>query len=159
MGLRNLTFPTVEVQTSGGSLVVRGLSLDHILGLFYRYREPVTALYSAAMARGRSGEQASYDDVTVIGIKMIGAAPLIVAEIIAIASGSNPEDDAGFAGDIGIVRGLSVAEQLDALEKIAGQTFTSEMPPGKLFALVIQAMQAGTSAMAKSLPGEAAVKI
>lgn len=152
MGLRNLTFPTVEVQTSGGNLAVRGLSLDHILRLFYRHREDVTALYGATRTRAQSGEPPSYDDVTVIGIKMISAAPQIVAEIIAVASGSDPQDDAGFSGDVGIVRAMSVAEQLDALEKIAGQTFTSEMPPGKLFALVLQAMQAGTSAMAKSLP-------
>lgn len=152
MGLRDLTFPTVEVETSGGNLAVRGLSLDHILRVFYHHREAVSALYSATQVRAQSGDAPSYDDVTVIGIKLISAAPLIVAEIIAVASGSDPQDATGFAGDIAIVRGLSVAEQLDALEKIAAQTFTSEMPPGKLFALVLQAMQAGTSAIPKSLP-------
>lgn len=146
MGLRNLTFPTVEVQTSGGALAVRGLSLDHILGLVYRHREDVTTLYEALIHRAKSGQAVGVEDTTLIAIKMINAAPQIVGEIIAVASGGDPADPE-FTGDVGIVRGLSMAEQLDALEKIAGQTFTSDMPPGKVMALTLQMLQAGSSAM------------
>lgn len=150
MGLRNLTFPTIEVQTSGGPLPVRGLSLDHILGLFYRHRKEISALYESLISRVKAGESTS-DDITVLAIQLVDAAPLIAAEIVALAAGSNPTDFEGFVGDVGIVRGLSIAEQIDALEKIAGQTFTSDMPAGKVFALALQAMQAGSSA-ASSLP-------
>lgn len=149
MGLRNLTFPTVAVQTSGGPLPVRGLSLDHILGLFYRHRDDVTAFYQSVI--DKRGTELTANNVTGVALKMIDAAPTMVAEAIAIASGSNPLDPE-FTGDVGIARALSLAEQLDALEKIASQTFTSDMPPGKVFALVLQAMQAGTSALQPGLP-------
>ena len=151
MGLRNLTFPTVEVQTSGGALAVRGLSLDHIMGLFYRHREDVTMLYNSLVVKAKAGMQVTEDDVTVIAIKLVNGAPTVVAEIIALASGSDPSMG-GFAEDVEIARSLSMAEQLDALEKIASQTVTSDMPPGKMLALVFQTMQAGTSAMG-GLPG------
>lgn len=153
MGLRNLAFPTIEVQTSGGPLAVRGLSLDHILGVFYRHREDVTALYSAALERGRSPLPVAADDITVIAIKLISNAPVIVGELIALASGSHPLGE-DFPGDVGIAMHLSVAEQIDALEKIAGQTFTSDMPPGKIFALLLQGIQAGVGAVKNSLPAQ-----
>lgn len=147
MGLRNLTFPTVEVQTSGGALAVRGLSLDHIMGIFYRHRAVVTDLFDTVVSKARAGQSSTPEDAIAIAIKMIDAVPDVVAEMIALAAGSDATDEENFAGDVGIARKLNIAEQIDALEKIGEQTFTSDMPPGKLLALVRKAMQAGTSAL------------
>lgn len=146
MGLRNLTFPTVEVQTSGGPLAVRGLSLDHVLGLFYRHREPLTGLYDSMFTRARAGEEFQIEDTELVALGLINSAPQVAGEIIAVASGSDPRSDT-FETDVWIARGLTIAEQMDALQKIGEQTFTSDMPPGKVLALVFQAMRAGTSAM------------
>lgn len=146
MGLRDLTFPTVVVQTSGGPLPVRGLGCDHILGLFYRHRDELTALFDGVVGTVRTNGGLTPDDVVPIALQMIDIAPTVVAEIIALASGSDPRDKEGFAGDVGISRMLSIAEQMDALEKIAGQTFTSDMPPGKMLALLQKTVRAGSSA-------------
>ena len=86
----------------------------------------------------------------VIGLAFCLLAYLLMANkerALALAAGSDPTDEENFAGDVGIARKLNIAEQIDALEKIGEQTFTSDMPPGKLLALVLKAMQAGTSAL------------
>ena len=151
MGLRNLTFPTAIVQTSGGPLPVRGLSLDHVLGLFYRHRPEVTAFYDAVLGSS-SKSDITPDDLTLIALRMIDLAPTLVAEVIALAGGTDARDP-DFDNEVGLARyRLNLSEQLDALEKIAAQTFTSDMPPGKIAALVIQAMQAGASAGQNGLP-------
>lgn len=151
MGLRNLTFRTVEVQTSGGSFAVRGLSLDNFLTLFYRHGENLARPFDTVVEKVQKQEPLLADDVTLVALKLLSDAPQIVAEVIALASGSDASNMEEFLGDVGVARALEAAIQIDALEKIAAQTFTSDMPPGKIFALVQKAMQAGTSA-AGSLP-------
>lgn len=139
MGLRGLTFPTVTVETSGGPLLVRGLSFDHVFGLFNRRTVLVTRLFEMVVQDYKASEMDGTKAAELL-VKMIHFAPTVVAEIIALAAGADPADEENFIGDVGIAKGLNLGEQVDALEKIASQTFTSAMPPGKMFGLVMNAM-------------------
>jgi len=159
MGLRNLTFPTYEVQTAGGNFAVRGLGFDHLLTLFQRHGLAMVAQFNAIAEKIRGGAQLSEADVATFLVQAIDAAPQLVAEAIALASGSiapsglEDSDDPillTWVGDVVIARGLPVGAQMDALEKIALQTFTSDMPPGKMLALIQKTLQAGGISAAPS---------
>ena len=145
MGLGNLTFPAVEVQTSGGSFSVRGLGFYDVLGLFYRHRESLTRVFDIVLSKTQKGESLDLLDVNLVMIEVLTEAPKLVAEVIAIGAGAEVTSDE-FEGETGIAAKLPFAVQVDAIEKIARQTFTEDMPPKKLFALVMKAAnQAGAN--------------
>jgi hypothetical protein len=149
MGLRDLSFPAAEVQTSGGPLAVRGMSLDNILSLFYRHRDELLPVFESVIAKAQNGGEADGDDMLMIAADLIGSLPMVVAEIITLASGISIKDE-DFDALARAVLAFNVAEQIDALEKIAQQTFTSDMPPGKMFALIRKMIQSGSSLPAAS---------
>ncbi len=135
MGLRNLSFPVVTVDTPGGSFAVRGLTTDMVLGLYHRHRGQLSGLFDSVVARQK--EQLPQDVPTIIASAM-QSAPDIAAELIALASGSQPDGTAEWEADLEMARALSFPIQVDALEKVFGQTFTEAMPVGKFLAVVIK---------------------
>lgn len=145
MGLRDLSFPSVTVQTSGGALAVRGLSLDHIMGLLSRHAA-LKGAFELIITKARKGDTVVNEDVALVALDLINSVPAAVAEIIALASGARA-DDPDFREYTLLAMALNIAEQIDALEKIASQTFTSDMPPGKMFALLASMAQASGSAI------------
>lgn len=149
-GLRNLKFPTVMVQTQGGEFAVLGLTPDMVLGLYHRHQGDLAALFDYVVAQGK-GEVSSNDPVS-IAMGLVGQSPRIMAELIALASGSDPNDESveqdttenplrltNWERDVAAARALTVPVQVDALMKIAQQTFSSDMPPGKFLTVVVQA--------------------
>lgn len=143
MGLRD-TIPLqrklVKVSDADG-FSVRGASIDDVLGLFYRHRGEMTALFEQYAGRGT---EVTADDVALAGRAIFERAPALAAEIIVVAA----DGDMGeIEAEVAHVRRFPAAVQIDALEKIASLTFTSEMPPGKLLAVALQAVSSAAAAV------------
>lgn len=143
MGLRDLIIPTERVEVADSYFTVRGLSPNDALGLYYRHRGQLSAMFEQFSARAKAEVAV---DVTEFGASLVGGAPQIMAEIIALASNSDPRGE-DWDGDVGVALTLSAGVQMDALEKIGRLTFTSEMPPKKFFGLVLAMAQSATAAM------------
>lgn len=158
MGLRNL--PPVEAKVEvpgGGSFAVRGLDPDMVVGLYQRHAGQLSEVWDSAMARAQGKDITA--DVHGMVAGLIGDAPQIMAELIAIASGSQPTDTyvdpdttvnplglTDYDRDVVAARRLPLPVQVDALQKVAGLTFSSDMPPGKFLAVVVQIAGATTAA-------------
>lgn len=159
MGLRNLTFPEVFVEIPGGDkFAVRGLSPDMVLGLYNRHRGDLAVLFDTYVAQQKGIE--TQDLAGVIG-EMVATAPTVMAELIALASGANPKAQyvlensvinpdglTDWERDVAAAHRLPLPVQIDALSKIAAQTFTSDMPAGKFLAVVTQAAATATATLA-----------
>lgn len=146
MGLRDLSFPVVTVQTPGGDFAVRGLSVNMVSGVYQRHRTAVSALFNQVTARHAETQP---QDAGLIMAGMVNSAPAIMAEVIALASGSKPSNGDEYAEDVAIAAMLPLPVQVNALQKIADQTFTSDMPPGKLLAVVIKLAGDATAVLPK----------
>ena len=154
MALRNLSFPEVKVDTPGGSFAVRGLTTDMVVGLYQRHRGELGTLFDDLTANAKTGSQ---NDITNIVVGGLHAAPTIAAELVALASGSRPDDvavepgetDTNWARDVQQARDLPLPIQVDALQKVAEQTFTSDMPAGKFLAVVIKMAGSATALLPK----------
>lgn len=158
MGLRNLSPAESKVEIPGGdSFAVRGLSPDMVLSLYNRHAGQLSALFDSAMASARGDEGAALD-VQMLAGSLIADAPAIMAELIALASGSHPaqshvDTDAlvnplgltDWELDVAAARALPLPVQVDALTKVAEVTFTSAMPAPKFLAVVVK-MAASTTA-------------
>ena len=81
------------------------------------------------------------DLMTNVGQKALAAAPEIVAELIALASGDGDEES------VAIAARLPVPTQLDAIEKIAKLTFITEGGLPKLLETIVRLAQGTTGAM------------
>jgi hypothetical protein len=148
MGLRNLNLPTSVVKVADGvEFTVRGFSPNDALGLYYRHSGQLAALFDqfAAKAKASNGE-VDRADVAAIGTTLVSSAPVIMAEVIAIAEGSNPAAD-DFGEDVAAAMRLTAGVQLDALQKIGELTFSSDMPPGKFAAVVLGLAQSATASL------------
>jgi len=143
MGLRDLVIPTELVKVADEGFPVRGLSPNDALDLYYRHAGELSALFDQFTARVKAGESA---DAMEVGTAMVGGAPQIMAEIIALASDSDPRSP-DWPLDVAQALRLPAGVQMDALEKIGRLTFTSDMPPGKFFGLVISMAQSATAAL------------
>ena len=160
MGLRTLVFPEARVEIpGGGAFTVRGISPDMVVSLYNRHRGELAILFDS-IAASAGGE--APPDISAAAWSLLGASPVIMAEIIALASGSHPAMEAvdpdvevnpfgqtDWERDVEAARKLSGAVQIDALIKIAEMTFSSDMPAGKFLAVVIQMAGATTAALAK----------
>lgn len=158
MGLRNLTFPEVTVEIpGGGKFAVRGLSPDMVLGLYNRHRGDLSTLFDTYVAQQRGIETA--DMGSLIG-EMVTTAPVVMAELIALAAGGTPKADhvepdtennphglTDWERDVANAHRLPLPVQIDALQKIAAQTFTSDMPLGKFLAVVGKAAATATATL------------
>lgn len=153
MGLRNLQIPTKTVEVADGvSFTVRGFSPNDAVGLYHRHAGDLSSLFdefAANVKKKPKGKDSDAVDVKALGVNMVGAAPRIMAEIIAIASGSDPLIVDDFEADVAMALNLSGGASMDALSKIGDLTFTSDMPPGKFLAVVVKLAQSATAAMTR----------
>jgi len=129
--LRAELITTQRVSTAAGKgFDVAGLSLDVILRLFRRHASAFNGLFDQLMQKAGDGPAISLQQADWLGGALLAATPRIAAEIIAEAAGhGSPE-----AADL--YQLLPAPVQLDALDKIAALTFTSEMPPKKVMEIV-----------------------
>lgn len=120
----------VEV-AEGRGFGVSGLPLNAVLDICRRHWEELRGLFErlTAEVEGVSLDQASW-----LGGALLGASPRIAAEIISCAAG-HPSPEAA-----DIYERLPFPVQLDALDKIAALTFTSEMPPKKVIETVVRTL-------------------
>jgi hypothetical protein len=131
-GLTQALIATREIVTSGGSFTVRGLDAEAIFGLFNRRREELSALYSTVLSDNGGQATISLEQANLLAGQLISNAPEIASEIV--AAGAGPVNDEALA----IARMLPFPTKLAALEAIAELTFTSEMPPKKVFEIGIK---------------------
>ncbi len=133
MALTDFVLPTVEVSFPGGSFAVRGLSLEDVTKLLAAHgplMEQFFAKYSGAPESTSALE---------VGMGLINQAPLLVANIIALAADEEHLVER--------VRKLPIATQQDALEKIARLTFDASGGPGKFVEAVIRLVSGTTNLM------------
>lgn len=148
MGLRDLVIPTETVKVSGsGEFAVRGLSPQDALRLYYRHAGELSALFDQFAGKVKSKKPVAESEVLEAGVALVKGAPLIMAEIIALASDGDPDDVEGFSEIVSLALKLSASVQMDALQKIGNLTFSSDMPPGKFFGLVLAMAQSATAAL------------
>ncbi|MGI9502800.1 MAG: phage pre-tape measure protein [Geminicoccaceae bacterium] len=126
--LADLKLPTEEVNIPGAegqSFGVRGLSVVDLSQLMQRHGEALTSVYGDAVAV----DDAAFPPPHQLAQTLMAAAPLAVAEIIALAADETEMID--------MVRRLPVPVQIDALAKVAVLTFHSENEVKKLAETVI----------------------
>lgn len=153
MGLLDLVIPTLDVEVSPGSaFAVRGLSPNDAMHLYYRHAGQLSSLFDQFAGKVKAGDEVSEGDVLAAGAQMISATPLLMAEIIALAADGDPSDVEGFAKVVSKAMDLNVGVQMDALQKIGAQTFSSDMPPGKFFGLVIEMARSAKAVLNQSAP-------
>lgn len=147
--LRKIVKPIATVSlgdSEGQSFTVTGLTPNHIFGLYHRHRGQLAALFEKVVADGGAP---NVDDVAAMGQTLINSAPLVMAEIIALASGADPFDTSPvdpdvpdgatmWQSDLTLAAGLTLSVQLDALQKIGNLTFTPEMPPKKFLSALVE---------------------
>lgn len=146
MGLRDIVIPVSLVAVGDSSFTVRGLSPRDALGLYHRHAGELSALFDQFTGRANAGENVISADVLQAASSLVDGGPLIIAEIIALASDANPAT-ADWYTDVAIAERLPFPVQFDALQKIGQLTFSSDMPPGKFIGLVLQMAQSTQAAL------------
>ena len=136
MGLRDIVLATATVKVSDGvQFAVRGLSPYDIAALYTHYQDDMTEMFH------RITGKASADETVDLQADVIMHAPELVAAVITLASNTDPTDETEFQKALAVARSLPLGAQVDALEKIGGLTFTSDMPPEKFVCLITETMQ------------------
>lgn len=131
--------PLLPVRVSDEeSFTVRGVGLNDIMAIYYRHTGGISLAFEKLASQYRSSGQLGSEEVSGIIAGTIQELPIVTAELIAIASGSNVDEDAEFAADVALALNLGLGAQFAALEAIGKLTFTSEMPPKKFLALIAQ---------------------
>lgn len=139
--LKDRIIATVVVKVGDwGGFEVRGLSPYDLTAMFMRHRGELSTMFDQFTAKAKAGESVDLGDGTALIAGALETAPLLVAEVIALATGSDPQHE-DWAGDVAVAQKLSLGVQADALQKIAGLTFSEEMPAGKFVSLALDAMQ------------------
>lgn len=131
MGLRDLTFRDGTVQTSGGDLVVRGLSLEDVVPLVRQHGTALSTLF-IEIAGDRDN---ALDNMQTLAGALAQAAPLAAAEIIALGAGEPGELD---RADVATARRVPLPDQIAILERIGTLTFATEGSLKKALETVIR---------------------
>jgi hypothetical protein len=142
MGLRDLTIPTATVQVADESFIVRGLSPNDALGLYSRHAGQLSALFDEFSGKVKAEQPVEAND---FGAALLGGAPRLLAEVIAIANGGDPGRPEEWEADVAQALRFPAGVQMDALQKVADLTFSSDMPPPKFFGLVLALAQSATA--------------
>ena len=138
MTLRNITIPKAVVPVDDSEMfAVSGVTANQVFTLYRRHRDDLSTLFDNLA--GRSDIDHSVVLNSIEGI--IAQFPLLVAEVVAMASGDNPADEEGWAESVEIATRLPFTVQVDALLKIGELTFSPDMPPKKFFALLVGMIQ------------------
>jgi hypothetical protein len=163
--LLKLRIPERVVRVSDDEgFVVRGLSPLDVVALYERHAGELEPMFQRIMAGVRdNGGEAKAQDLEPLVLSLLKDTPILLAELIAVASGGNPSDDSNvsipsfdggedlflpaFIAAVEVAKRLPFPVQLEALSAIGDLTFTSAMPPGKFFALVTTLAKKVTGAM------------
>lgn len=126
--LTTASIPTAEVKVPGSdqTVTVRGLSLEDATTLFRRHGEALEHVYQSQIVE----REDDFPDPQTVAKALIAAAPIAVAEMIALAN-ENPKSTE-------IVRKMPITFQVDALAQIAWLTFQSEEEVKKFAETVLQ---------------------
>ena len=148
MTLRHIVKPTATVSLSDGQeFTVSGLSPNHVFGLYHRHRGELGNLYDAI-----TGGERDPESIASFAVTLFNNAPLLLAEIVALAAGGDPFDErpidpenpngvTEWQAELSAAAGLPFPVQVDALNKIGDLTFTSEMPPKKFLSVLLGLMR------------------
>lgn len=136
----------VAISDSEG-FAVRGLSPVQVIGLYKRHAGELEPMFQRILAGVKQTGQAEPTHVEPVVLALLADTPVILAELIVLGSGGDPSDPVGFETALDIAKDLPFTVQVDALAKIGELTFTSDMPPGKFFALVATLARKVTGAM------------
>lgn len=140
MGLLDITFPTAQVETPGGSFAVRGLSLEDMVILMNAHQAEVGTLFD----QFRDWAMTEGDDKPPVGqfVAIVASqAPALIGRIIAMAA------DADSPKGIEHARKLPPSDQAQALEKIGHLTFRTEEELQKMIGLAIRGLNQLTKAL------------
>lgn len=160
MKLRNIAIPSAVVQIDAEqSLTVRGITAEQAFLLYHKHRDEMAMVFERLSGNSTGGSEL-LDSVAGI----IAAFPLLVGEVIALATGSSPLDMSpadpnmpdgitGWQADLAGAMGLPLPIQVEALMQIGSLTFTPEMPPKKFFGLLVAMIQQATEQLATSTSG------
>lgn len=131
MAFEDFVLPTEEVQLPGGStFAVRGLSLQDITLLISKHGPVMEEFF-----RRYSGDDKA--NPMEIGMGLVAQAPVLVAQIIAIA--------ADRADKVETVLKFPLVTQQDALEKLAKLTFDANGGPKKFVEAVLRLVKSTTN--------------
>lgn len=136
--LRSRLVATATVQMGEQEVPVTGLPLDAILDICRRYWSDVSGLFDNLVGDVETGKiDADLTTVNWLGGALLTSLPQVASEIIAACT------PFGVAA-APVIAATPFAVQLEALDKIAALTFTSEMPPKKVIEIVVRTMVGGT---------------
>lgn len=136
----------VKVSETAG-FEVRGLSPYDLTAMFMRHRGELSGIFDTFAAKARAGDAVGESDAMAMIASALETAPLLVAEVITLATGGDPALVDDWQKDVAVARKLPLGVQTDALAKISGLTFSEEMPAGKFLSLALDAMQSATAGL------------
>jgi hypothetical protein len=117
---------------------VSGLPLDAITDLCRRHWNDLSDLFDNLVGQVKSGQiDPELNSINWLGGALLSTLPNVAAEIIAVCAGWSLE-----AAEV--VKAVPFPVQLEALDKIAALTFTSEMPPKKVIEIVVRTLVGGS---------------
>lgn len=148
MGLLDIKIPTTQVETSGGSFAVRGLSLEDFVSLHSEHTDEFGGVFDQFRSWASSDSE-ELPPLEQFCAKLLYQAPILAARVIAKAA--DEDSPAGVA----MARQLPPLAQAEALQAIGRLTFRSEEDVKKMLALVIAQVKALTHALlnaSQSLP-------
>lgn len=143
MSLRSIVIPKLVVPIDSEQVfTVSGVSANQVFTLYQRHREDLATLFNNFAGKVETSAVIN----SIEGI--IAQFPVLVGEVIAIASGGSPFDEermedgrTGWETDLSTATRLPMPVQVDALMKIGELTFSPDMPPKKFFALLVGMIQ------------------
>lgn len=132
MSLKSLKLPTKMVPVPGGdddqAFAVRGLTLSDIKQFLLDNAIETQMVFDSAKSMADGNDV----DWTGFAASLINVAPRLVAQAIAVAS-DDPDS-------VKIAEKLPIEVQIDALDKIASLTFSTEGGPKKVLEIVMRLM-------------------
>ncbi|MDO5646301.1 hypothetical protein [Paracoccus sp. (in: a-proteobacteria)] len=124
---------------------VHGLSFNAIVGLIQLNREAVENIFNKFS--GREADTITEGEIASVGMDAITQAPLLVAQVIALASDAYDGRD-GVEGEdpqvLNEILEMPVGLQVAFLEKIGALTFNAAGGAKKMLALAVKAAQGGS---------------
>lgn len=130
-----------KIEFPGGDVTVRGLSLEDVVKLTHKHAVVLGSFFSMLTTKG---VETDLGDMTSLAVALIEVAPQAAAEAMALAADS-PEHVAVFSR-------LPFGVQLEILEAIGEQTFSSDEHVGKVMGTVVKVLQ-GTNRMIETVRG------
>ena len=143
MGVKHLRIPEETIDTPGGKLTVRGVSLPDIVALVRHHGPAMSGLFSKVMSGG--DVRLNLESIGALGQELLTQAPAAAVELIVLAADDDPNDPEA----IDTVRRLSFPVQLEALEKIGRLTFETEGGIKKVAETVIRVASGMSGAVAE----------